>query len=42
MSKINVSNDNSFGVIVFCIILFTNFDDAKYDLYDAIMQWLLK
>ena len=24
-----------------CFILFWNFGDSKYDLYDAIMYWLL-
>jgi len=28
-----------FGV---CIILFFNFGDSKYDLYDAIMIWMMK
>ena len=42
MSDIKVSYDNSFGVIVGCIVLFYNFNNAQYDLYDAIMHWLLK
>lgn len=42
MSEIKVSNDSSFSVMVLCIILFSNFGDAKYDLYDAIMYWLMK
>ena len=42
MSEIKVSQDNSFAAIVWCIILFTNFDDAKFDLYDAIIHWLMK
>lgn len=25
-----------------CFILFANFGDSKYDLYDAIMIWLMK
>lgn len=28
-----------FGV---CFLLFFNFGDSKYDLYDAIMIWLMK
>ena len=25
-----------------CFLLFFNFVDSKYDLYDAIMHWLMK
>ena len=39
-NEVNVrSGMDFFGV---CFILFWNFNEAKYDLYDAIMHWLLK
>jgi hypothetical protein len=28
--------------VTVCFILFYNFGDSKYDLYDAIMIWLMK
>ena len=42
MSNITVSRDDGFFVFALCFILFHNFGDNQYDLYDAIMHWLLK
>ena len=33
---------NGVGFLGACFILFINFGDSKYDLYDAIMHWLMK
>lgn len=41
-NKVTVESQSIWVFIGFCVILFTNFDDSKYDLYDAIMYWLLK
>lgn len=41
-NKVTVESQSVLVFIGFCFILFTNFDDSKYDLYDAIMIWLLK
>lgn len=39
-NEVNVSSGmDFFGV---CFILFWNFGDSKYDLYDAIVHWLMK
>ena len=39
-SEVNVSS--GVGFIGMCFFLFYNFNNAKYDLYDAIMQCLMK
>jgi hypothetical protein len=41
-NKVTVETEAFWVFIGFCTILFTNFDDSKYDLYDAIMIWLMK
>lgn len=39
-NEVNVSS--GVGFIGTCFFLFYNFNNAKYDLYDAIMHWLMK
>ena len=40
--QIKVSTDNSGDWLIICIILFWNFGDNKFDLYDAIISWLTR
>jgi hypothetical protein len=41
MSDMKVSVDNSGDWLIILIVLFWDFN-GKYDLYDAIMNWLMK
>jgi hypothetical protein len=42
MTDKTVTVQNGVGFLGVCFILFFNFGDSKYDLYDAIMHWLMK
>jgi len=39
--NVNVSNDNYWWWVIL-IVLFLNFDENQYDLYDLIYKYLLK
>ena len=41
-NKNEVNVNSGVGFIGTCFLLFFNFGDSKYDLYDAIMHWLMK
>lgn len=42
MSEKTVTITNGVGFFGACFLLFYNFNNAQYDLYDAIMHWMLK
>ena len=42
MADNNVTVRSGMDLFGVCFILFYNFNDAKYDLYDAIVHWLMK
>ena len=41
-NKNEVNVNSGVGFIGTCFLLFFNFGDSNYDLYDAIMHWLMK